>query len=117
MDSILLNKLVFSGCHGVTAEERSKPQRIRVSVRMWLELSCAAQTDDIYQTLNYSNIRKEVQHIIENQSYNLVESMTNAINSRIMSFRQVFQVRTIVTKLDIRGRPTIIMTKTKAIAA
>jgi dihydroneopterin aldolase len=113
MDCILLNKLVFHGCHGITEEERSKTQRIKVSVRVNLDLSEAARADRIEQALNYTMMRKEIQHLVETQSFNLIESMAATINNRLLGFRDVESVRTVVTKLDIRGQPTVIMKKAK----
>jgi len=117
MDAILLNKLIFMGTLGVTEEERSKLQRIKVSVRINLNLAEAAQTDRIEQALNYTIARKEVQFIVENQTFNLVEALANTINMRLLGlFRNIDSVTTIITKLDIRGAPTVIMHRNKKAA-
>lgn len=117
MDAILLNKLVFYGNLGITEGERSKRQRIKVSVRIDLDLAQAAAADRIEQALNYTLARKEIQFLIETQEFHLIEALANAVNMRLLGiFSGALRVTTILTKLDIRGTPTVIMSKHKKAA-
>ena len=56
MDEISLRGLTFFGRHGVNAEETSLGQRFGVNVTFWLDLTKAAATDKIEDTVSYSAI-------------------------------------------------------------
>lgn len=70
-----LERIRVEGCHGVGAEERSRPQTFEVSVRATLDLARAAATDDIGEALDYSRLGALVADIVQGESYHLLEAL------------------------------------------
>lgn len=108
---INLNQLIFTGTHGLTKEEKLKPQRFQIDLTIDLWTNTIAQ-DQIDQTVDYRAIKKTVQHIIEAENYDLLESLAQAIAKRLPYHQLIKQIKVTVTKLDIwdNGRPQITLT-------
>ena len=60
MDKIIIRDLLVRGPIGISDEERSQPQDILINVVLFTETSKAAETDSIYDCVNYSIIVKKI---------------------------------------------------------
>ena len=85
MDEISLRGLTFFGRHGVNAEETSLGQRFGVDVTFWMDLTKAAATDRIEDTVSYSAIFKLIRREVEGVPSNLLEHLAGRLVDRIMS--------------------------------
>lgn len=56
VDKLVLRGLQFHGFHGVKQEEKKLGQKFFVDVDAWLDLSTAGATDDISDTVSYTDI-------------------------------------------------------------
>ena len=56
MDCIELKKLTFHAYHGVTEQERIIGNNYRVDLKLFLDLSKAAESDNLEDTVNYADI-------------------------------------------------------------
>ncbi|HUR16840.1 MAG TPA: dihydroneopterin aldolase [Candidatus Limnocylindrales bacterium] len=84
-DRIVLHHMEFEGFHGVDDEERSLPQVIEVDVELEVDLRTAGATDDLEQTVNYSQVFKRCRTIVEEQSFHLLEAMAHTIASDLIA--------------------------------
>lgn len=67
------------GYHGVFPEEKTHSQSFIVDVDIDSDIAIAAQTDTITQTLNYQEVVDSVVRVVNESSYNLIESLAWAI--------------------------------------
>ena len=99
MDKFILKGLNFWGCHGLLAEEKDKPQPFIVDVVLFHDQKTAARTDDIEATVDYSRVFHEVRQVVEQSSFNLIETLAEEISLRILKrFPLLTAVETTVYK-------------------
>ncbi|KAL0919340.1 hypothetical protein M5K25_011428 [Dendrobium thyrsiflorum] len=55
-DKLILRGLQFYGFHGVHPEEKEQGQKFLVDIDAWLDLRIAGETDDITDTVSYTDI-------------------------------------------------------------
>lgn len=85
MDEVLLEGMRFYGYHGVNPEEKTLGQRFIVDVAIAADLRDAGRTDDVDQTISYSAVFRKVRPIVEEQRYDLLEALAEAIASTVLS--------------------------------
>ncbi|CAH1224181.1 Dihydroneopterin aldolase [Paenibacillus plantiphilus] len=99
MDRIALNGMRFFGYHGVFPEEKKLGQQYAVDVELHLDLTQAAETDDLNHTVNYAELHAQVKTIVEGPPFNLVEALAGNIASRLLdAYTSVNAVTVRVTK-------------------
>lgn len=72
-------------CLGVTDEERSKPQRLLITVDMSFDFSSAALTDRLERTINYQEVADTLLAFGENRSWKLLEKLVANIADSVMA--------------------------------
>ena len=70
---------------GVSEEERSKPQRLLVTIDMSLDFSSAAVSDRIEKTIDYNEVCQEMLKFGEGRSWKLLERLSTAIADYILA--------------------------------
>lgn len=85
MDVIRLLGMEFYGFHGVFEAEQELGQRFEVDVELFRDLRSAADTDDIDVTLNYVDVYTVVKEIVEERTFNLIETLAEVIASEVIS--------------------------------
>lgn len=83
-DEIELRGLVFFGRHGVNPEETELGQRFSVDLTVWLDLSRAAESDDLADTVSYSALYKIVRAEVEGAPSKLIEHVAGRILSKVL---------------------------------
>ena len=78
-DTILLAGMRFEGIHGVSNEERSLPQLLEVDLEVALDLSRAAGSDELTDTLDYGELVEVCRRVVEEGSQRLLEAVAGAI--------------------------------------
>ncbi|HWP98150.1 MAG TPA: dihydroneopterin aldolase [Syntrophomonadaceae bacterium] len=100
MDRIVARGLTFEGCHGVLPQEKSVPQRFLVDLELFLDLGPAGRKDNLEYTIDYSAIFQCVKELVENHSFNLIETLAENIAEAILSVYSISSVRVGVKKPD-----------------
>jgi 7,8-dihydroneopterin aldolase/epimerase/oxygenase len=119
MDCITLTGIRCYGYTGYLPEEQVLGQWFEVDVRLWLDISQAAQNDAIEDTLDYRNVISRVQHLVKTSKFALIERLVYAIADSILEASdRVTQVQVILSKPaapipDFSGKISIEITKTK----
>ena len=98
---ILLESLEVQADIGFHDFEIGAPQRLIVSVEIWLEDVSVPKEDDPNQAWNYDFLRSEVEEIAGARRYNLQETMAHEIFERIAAFRGVKALRVRTSKPDV----------------
>lgn len=82
-DKIILRGAQFHGKHGVSPEERVVGGRIIVDVEIEYDLARAGLSDDIVDTISYSEVFKTVRHLVEDTESLLLEALARKISDAL----------------------------------
>ena len=85
MSNIKIIDLEVFYCVGVTDEERSKPQRLLLTVDMNFDFSVAAVSDRITKTIDYFEVSQKLLHFGDGRSWKLVEKVASNIAEMVLS--------------------------------
>jgi 7,8-dihydroneopterin aldolase/epimerase/oxygenase len=120
MDCIHLTGIRCYGYTGYLQEEQVLGQWFEVDLRLWLDISKAAQTDAIEDTIDYRSIISLVQNLVKTSKFSLIERLVSTIvDSILASSDRLTQVQVILSKPaapipDFGGKISIELTKTKS---
>ncbi|MDD3902657.1 MAG: dihydroneopterin aldolase [Sphaerochaeta sp.] len=79
MDKILIEDLQVYAYHGVAQAEKTNGQMFFVSLQLGLDLEQAGIQDDLHLTISYAQVCKDVQNVLQDRTYNLIEAATMSI--------------------------------------
>ena len=95
---IVLDSLEVQADIGFHDFEVGSPQRLVVTIEIWLEDADLPHGDDPARAWNYDFLRTEVQEIASARRYNLQETLAHAIFDRIAAFHGVAALRLSMAK-------------------
>lgn len=98
MDILTLKGLRFNAKHGYYEHERLEGNQFEVDLVFSLDLSAAAKSDDLDQTLDYQAAEAVVRDIMHGSPVKLIETLTYRIGNRL------FETFPAVEKLEVRVR-------------
>lgn len=98
MDRIFITALTADAVIGIYDWEREVKQRLEIDLEMWMDLSAAASSDAIGDTLNYKSVAKRVLAFVEASRYRLVEALAGEIARIVLEEFKVARVRVTVHK-------------------
>lgn len=99
MDEITLSGLEFFGFHGCFPAEKKHGQLFIVDIAMKISLIEAGKSDDLKDTIDYTKVVALARRIVEGESKNLIESLSESIAKEILKeFEKVEQVTVTVHK-------------------
>ena len=79
VDTIRLTGLRARGHHGVLASEREQGQEFVLDVVLELDLTVAATTDDVADTVHYGELAETLVHIVGGEPVNLIETLATRL--------------------------------------
>jgi dihydroneopterin aldolase len=98
-DVIRLHNAVFYAYHGILSSEQSLGGKFEVDVDLYCDLSRAAMSDSLEQTVDYEKVYDTIQKLVTNKKHYLLESVAGAIAGGILKdFRKVKGVTVRVRK-------------------
>jgi dihydroneopterin aldolase len=97
-DRISLTGIAAFGHHGVFSSERDQGQRFVVDVNCTLDLSSAASSDDLEQTIDYGALAQAVAADIEGDPLNLIEALADRIALTCLRYDAIQRVEVTVHK-------------------
>ena len=100
---ILLDSLEVVADIGFHDFEIGAPQRLLVTVEVWLEDATAPHDDDPSLAWDYDYVRNQVIELAAARRYNLQETLAHAIYERFAAMRGVRALRITTSKPDIYG--------------
>lgn len=87
------------GRHGVLAEEQSRAQPFEIDLRLEADLTVAAASDRLEDTVDYGLLTEAVARTVELESYQLLERLADRIAGICLSLAKVTAVEVAVRKL------------------
>jgi dihydroneopterin aldolase len=119
MDCIHLTGIRGYGYTGFLPEEQALGQWFEVDVKLWLDLSQPAKTDNIEDTIDYRRVIGLVQKLLKTSKFALVERLAGVIADGILEDSDgISQVQVILSKTaapipDFSGKISIELTRSK----
>lgn len=98
---ILLESLAVQADIGFHDFEIGTPQRLLVTLEIWLRDPALPAGDDPSRAWNYDFLRTEIAKIASARRYNLQETLAHAIFDRVAAFRGVGALRIRLSKPDV----------------
>ena len=98
---ILLDSLEVMTDIGFHDFEVGTPQRLLITVELWLDDLTPPDDDDHSSAWNYDYLRKEVIRLAQARRYNLQETLVHAIFERVAATRGVKALRVKSVKPDV----------------
>lgn len=120
MESIHLTGIRCYGYTGYLAEEQVLGQWFEVDVKLWLDISTAAKTDAIEDTVDYRSVIAKVQYLVKTSKFALIERLVATIaDSILIECDRVLSVQVTLSKPaapipDFGGKITIELTRSKS---
>jgi dihydroneopterin aldolase len=84
MDRITLSSMRFECLLGATEEERTFPQLVEVDLVLEADLSAAAVSDALADTVDYGPLVELTERIVEGSDYNLLEGLAGALATGVL---------------------------------
>ncbi|MEX0686310.1 MAG: dihydroneopterin aldolase [Balneolales bacterium] len=101
MDTITLKNLYFLAKHGYHDFERVKGNEFEVDVIFSLSLIQPGESDDLSQTIDYSEVYDIVQGIMIGESVKLIEALVDKIGNRLIkAYPTAIRIKVNVRKLN-----------------
>jgi dihydroneopterin aldolase len=97
---LFLSGIRASGRHGARPGEKDEPQEFVID----LDIEVIVGDDDIAGTADYRDITETVRTIVEQRSFDLIESMAAAIAGDVLGIERVARVTAVVHKPNAAGR-------------
>ena len=97
-DKIILQGIRLYGFHGANAEEKILGQIYLVDCEVTLDLSKAGISDNLTDTVSYTDIYKAVRFVIEGESKNLLEALAESIASKIINEFEINSIKITLMK-------------------
>lgn len=98
-DRLVIERLEFEGFCGLTETERNKPQPMAVDLDLLLDLSKAASTDNVSDTVDYAQVTAEIIAIGQHEQFALIEAFAERIAQAILAKHRVQELDLWVRKL------------------
>ena len=98
---ILLDSLEVQSDIGFHDFEIGAPQRLLVTVEIWLDHIPPAGCDDPAAAWDYDLLREQIVALATERRYNLQESLAHAIYDRVAAMRGVGALRVATSKPDV----------------
>lgn len=83
-DRIMLNNMVFHGHVGVLPAEKAKGQPFEIDMVIYCRHIPACESDLLSQTVDYGEVYSQVEKIMQEAKYDLIEKLAGTIAEQIL---------------------------------
>ena len=83
-DVIRLEQIVLLAHIGVPDDERSRPQRLTISLTFWPRRSAPDLNDNIEKAVNYAEVCDEVRSFVQSRRDRLIETLADALATHLL---------------------------------
>ena len=106
MDRITLSSMRYEGLIGATEEERSFPQMLEVDLVVEADLSTAASSDQLVDTIDYGPLVSLTERTVEGGNFSLLEGLAGALAGGVLAAAPkaaavTVRVRKLAVPLDV----------------
>ncbi|MXW21551.1 MAG: dihydroneopterin aldolase [Gammaproteobacteria bacterium] len=83
-DRIIIRDLRVRAIVGVNRWEKAAPQVVGVDLEIGVDAAKAAEADEIASTVDYKRVSRDIAALAESRSYELIETLAEAIASLVL---------------------------------
>ena len=98
MDRIHIKDIALRCVIGVSDVERREKQDVVINITLYADLSKAAASDNMTDTVDYKAVKQRLVALVEGSHYYLVEALAGAIAHLCLEFHGIEQVDVLVEK-------------------
>ena len=99
MDKIIIKDLKIFAYHGVHAHEKLNGQNFVFDITAWVDLSKPCESDDVNDTVSYSEMMKKVVETFTAEKYDLIEKAAQVVADAILeAFPRVAECEILLKK-------------------
>lgn len=118
MDKIILEDIKFYGYHGVNPAERESGQWFSVDVELYFDANSAIISDDITDTVDYSEVYRRVINFCKRKKAKLLEKLAGMIADDLIRNFPINEVMVKVKKIhppikDFSGTVSVCIRRTR----
>jgi 7,8-dihydroneopterin aldolase/epimerase/oxygenase len=99
MDAVFVRNIEFEANHGYSAAERRATRRFRLSLELRADLSTAAMSDRIGDTVDYHKVCEVALETATKQTFRLLEALAGSIGRAIQELHPTLAVVVELEKL------------------
>jgi dihydroneopterin aldolase len=105
MDSnyIFINGFKVMVYLGVTDQERSEAQEVKISLKIFSDLEPSAESDNIMDSIDYESVYISIKNMTLTHKWNLVETMARDIVNKIKTDYKADKVNIKIEKFVLDG--------------
>ena len=107
MDKIYINALPLSTVIGTLPEERDLPQKIILDLEIGIDLEKAGRSDDLFDTIDYSEIEAKMVKLAETSQFFLIEAFAQAVVDIVFAYQKTTSCKVAITKPNASRRATV----------
>ncbi|QSH42236.1 dihydroneopterin aldolase [Lentisphaerota bacterium ZTH] len=100
MDKIILRNVKVKTIIGTLPEERTEKQQLKVNVELSLHLKAAGESDDLRDSVDYSEIERRIVELGHSSSFNLVERFAEEVAKICLGYKRITRAVVSVDKPD-----------------
>lgn len=101
MDKILIEGLEIKSLIGVYPWERQAPRPLLVDLCLYADLSGAASSDAVADTIDYAAVAKRIEDVAASSSFELLEALSGALIRMLLDEFAIDKVTLKLSKPDI----------------
>ncbi|MEO5377523.1 MAG: dihydroneopterin aldolase [Magnetococcus sp. DMHC-6] len=98
LDQIHIRDLLLRCIIGIYDLERQSRQDVLIQMTIFADLRQAGKTDAIEDTINYKTLTKNIIQLVENSSFNLIETLATEVARVALEHERVLGIRVTVEK-------------------
>jgi len=98
LDKIIVKNIKAYGYHGALTEENILGQNFYVDVILYKDLQKAGLTDDLNKSISYVDVYYDVEDIIKNKRFKLIEALAEMIAHTLLVKYSIKKVKVKIRK-------------------
>ena len=107
MDKIYITGLPLLTVIGTRPEERDLQQKIMLDLEIDIDLEKAAGSDNLFDTIDYSEIEEKMVKLAEESHFYLIEAFAGKVADIVLSYEKTTACTVTVTKPNASHRATV----------
>jgi FolB domain-containing protein len=107
MDKIYITGLPLLTVIGTRPEERDLQQKIILDLEIDINLEKAAGSDNLFDTIDYSEIEEKMVKLAEESHFYLIEAFAGKVADIVLSYEKTTACTVTVTKPNASHRATV----------
>jgi dihydroneopterin aldolase len=107
-DRIVLQGIQFYGYHGVPDAEQETGHRYEVDLALETDITAAAASDDVSQTVDYGAVARDVLTLGTTRQFRLIETLAVEISAQILDNHSRVEAVTIHVKKLLPPVPGVV---------